>query len=77
MSAMLNTPERRRYNNAHSRIKRAMEEATAASEKEALRQVGRDLSAHHPDDEEDPDCDRCGTPWPCSAAERAMRKVRA
>lgn len=72
---MLDTPERRRYAAAQAVLSAKEEHATDPEERESLHKSSVMLSHHQPKDGTDPDCEFCGTPWPCATAEHLMRTV--
>ncbi|MFM9629797.1 MULTISPECIES: hypothetical protein [Streptomyces] len=72
---MLDTLEQRRYAAAQAKLQAAKEHAKDEEERESHRKSAVMLQHHRPEDETDPDCDHCGTPWPCAEAEYLMRTV--
>lgn len=74
---VLDTPERRRYDGAQAKLLAAREHATDREVRESHLKSARMLQQHRPENETAPDCDHCGTPWPCATAEYLMCTVGA
>jgi hypothetical protein len=72
---MLDTPEFRRYSMAQAKLRAGQKTAEDTEERESFRKSSVMLDHHRPQNETDPDCDACGTPWPCATAEYLMQTV--
>lgn len=72
---MLDTPELRRYSMAQATLRAKKETAKDREERESFHKSSVMLYHHRPENETDPDCEFCGTPWPCGIAEHLMRTV--
>ncbi|MFG2512636.1 hypothetical protein [Streptomyces sp. NPDC048584] len=74
---VLDTPERRRYAVAQAKLATAKELAKDREVRDSHHKSAVMLQHHRPENEENPDCDFCGTPWPCATAEYLMCTVGA
>ncbi|MGM9349783.1 hypothetical protein [Streptomyces salinarius] len=69
------TAEQNRYQRALTALPGASREPSTAGHAVFWDVTGKILKEHPPAEGPEPDCQGCGTRWPCEMAESAMQQV--